>query len=70
MTPTWARCGTAVRSFVQAFEGTPTRLQIITFDTRSATLGATSGNWNRFFDLAEPADVDTSDRDDRYLLVS
>ena len=50
---------TAVRSFIRAFEGTPTRLQIITFDTKSATLGATSGNWNRFFDLAEPNDVVT-----------
>lgn len=49
---------TAVRSFVNAFEGTPTRLQVINFDTRSATLGATSGSWNRFFDLAEPSDVD------------
>jgi hypothetical protein len=49
---------TAVRSFVTAFEGTPTQLQIINFDTRSATLGATGGNWNKFFDLAEPDDVD------------
>ncbi|MGH9134343.1 MAG: VWA domain-containing protein, partial [Ilumatobacteraceae bacterium] len=49
---------TAVRSFVNAFEGTPTRLQIITFDTKSATLGSVSGSWNRFFDLAEPSDVD------------
>ena len=48
---------TGVRSFIEAFEGTPTRLQIITFDTKSATLGATSGNWNRFFDLAEPNDI-------------
>ena len=52
-----ARVRTGVRSFIEAFEGTPTRLQIITFDTRSATLGATSGSWNRFFDLAEPADI-------------
>jgi hypothetical protein len=48
-----------ISSFVQAFEGTPTRLQIITFDTKSATLGASSPTWNRFFDLADPAQVDT-----------
>jgi hypothetical protein len=46
-----------VRSFVKAFEGTPTRLQIILFDTRSTTLGA-GGSWNRFFDLADPPSVD------------
>jgi hypothetical protein len=49
---------TGVRSFVDAFEGTPTRLQIITFDTKSATLGSVSGSWNRFFDLSEPSDVE------------
>ncbi|MCB0965888.1 MAG: hypothetical protein KDB37_03555 [Ilumatobacter sp.] len=46
---------TGVRSFVQAFEGTPTRLQIIRFDTTSSTLGTTG--WNKFYDLAEPSDV-------------
>jgi prepilin-type N-terminal cleavage/methylation domain-containing protein len=48
---------TGVRSFVNAFEGTPTRLQIITFGTYSKTMGTTG--WNRFFDLADPADVTT-----------
>ncbi len=46
---------TGVRSFVQAFEGTPTQLQVIRFDATSSTLG-TSG-WNKFYDLAEPTDV-------------
>jgi hypothetical protein len=46
-----------VRSFVKAFEGTPTRLQIILFDTRSEALGA-GGSWNKFFDLADPPSVD------------
>jgi hypothetical protein len=50
-----ANVKTGVRSFVNAFEGTPTQLQIITFGTVSKTMG-TSG-WNRFFDLADPADV-------------
>jgi prepilin-type N-terminal cleavage/methylation domain-containing protein len=45
-----------VRSFIRAFEGTPTRLQIVMFGGESSVLGAGSG-WNRFFDLAEPADV-------------
>ncbi len=48
-----------VRSFVEAFEGTPTQLQVITFNSVSSTLGAAPGQWNRFFDLAEPADVET-----------
>lgn len=42
---------TGVRSFVNAFDGTPTQLQIVTFGTRSKTLGTTG--WNRFFDLAD-----------------
>lgn len=49
---------TGVRSFVNAFEGTPTQLQIITFGTRSKALGTTG--WNRFFDLA---DIDGDVRD-------
>lgn len=55
-----------VRSFIRAFEGTPTKLQIVTFGGESAVLGTGpldgapwSGRWNRFFDLAEPADVTT-----------
>lgn len=47
---------TGVRSFVKAFDGTPTQLQVITFGTVSKTMG-TSG-WNRYFDLADPDDVD------------
>lgn len=48
---------TGVRSFVKAFDGTPTQLQVITFGTVSKTMGTTG--WNRFFDLADPADVST-----------
>ena len=48
---------TGVRSFVNAFDGTPTQLQIITFGTVSKTMG-TSG-WNRYFDLADPNEVET-----------
>jgi prepilin-type N-terminal cleavage/methylation domain-containing protein len=46
---------TGVRSFVNAFEGTPTKLQIVTFGTVSKTMGTTG--WNRYFDLSDPADV-------------
>ena len=49
-----------VRSFIEAFEGTPTKLQIITFGTTSSTLQPSSaGDWNHFFDLSEPSEVTT-----------
>ena len=50
---------TGVRSFVKAFEGTPTRLQIITFDYHVGHPRQRPAAWNKFFDLADPADVDT-----------
>jgi prepilin-type N-terminal cleavage/methylation domain-containing protein len=46
---------TGVRSFINAFDGTPTQLQIITFGTVSKTMG--TNGWNRYFDLADPNDV-------------
>lgn len=59
-----AQVQAGIRSFIRAFEGTPTKLQIVTFGGESAVLGTGpldgapwSGRWNRFFDLAEPADV-------------
>jgi len=48
----------AVRDFVKAFDGTPTRLQIIRMDTRTSVLGAGS-DWNKFYDLTEPSEVQT-----------
>jgi len=47
----------AVRDFVKAFDGTPTRLQIIRMDTRTSVLGAGS-DWNKFYDLTEPSQVE------------
>ena len=47
-----------VRSFVRAFEGTPTQLQIIEMYSYSSTLGASGSAWNKFYDLSEPADVE------------
>ncbi len=46
-----------VRSFVRAFEGTPTQLQIVEMFSKSDTLGTTGSQWNKFYDLSEPADV-------------
>lgn len=46
-----------VRSFVRAFEGTPTQLQIVQMFSYTDVLGSGS-DWNKFFDLAEPSDVD------------
>ncbi len=55
-TTDFGKVRTGVKNFVQAFEGTPTRLQIIRLGTISETLGTSS--WNRFFDLSEPSDVE------------
>ncbi len=46
-----------VRSFVQAFDGTPTQLQIVQMYSYSDVLGSGS-DWNKFYDLSEPADVE------------
>jgi hypothetical protein len=45
-----------VRSFVQTFAGTPTRLQVITMAGTAQVLGAGSA-WNRWYDLSEPTVV-------------
>jgi prepilin-type N-terminal cleavage/methylation domain-containing protein len=47
-----------VESFVRAFEGTPTTLQVVTFNSGSDVLDVSgSSSWNRFFDLSNPSDV-------------
>lgn len=48
-----------VRSFVETFDGTPTRLQVITFADGTDVLDDPAGAdpFNRFFDLAEPDEV-------------
>jgi prepilin-type N-terminal cleavage/methylation domain-containing protein len=45
-----------IRSFVNAFEGTPTKLQVVLFSSTASVLGNPSG-WNKFYDLSDPADV-------------
>lgn len=48
-----ANVKTGVKSFVQAFAGTPTQLQIVAFAEDARVLGATGGAWNKWYDLSE-----------------
>lgn len=45
-----------VSAFVDAFAGTPVKLQVVRFSTTSSTLGSGSG-WSRYFDMLVEADV-------------
>lgn len=52
-----------VRSFVEAFAGTPTQLQIVAFSSRARVLDEDPGDpspepWNHWFDLSEQSVVD------------
>ncbi len=47
---------TGVRRFVESLAGTPVKLQVVRFDTRSSVLG--SSDWHRYFDMTNQADVD------------
>ena len=47
---------TGVRRFVEALAGTPVKLQVVRFDSRSSVLG--SSDWHRYFDMTNQADVD------------
>lgn len=46
---------TGVTEFINALAGTPVKLQIVRFQTTSSILG--SGDWHRYFDMTNPADV-------------
>lgn len=46
----------AVENFIDTFDGTPTRLQVIEFSGTARVVGS-GGNWNRFYDLSQPAEV-------------
>jgi hypothetical protein len=48
----------AVSGFIDALIGTPVKIQIITFDTKSANL-APGNPWRRYFDMTNPTDVST-----------
>lgn len=45
-----------VEAFIEAFEGTPTQLQIIDFDTQARAVGSTS-DWHQYYDMTEPSQV-------------
>ncbi len=50
-----AQVRSAVTGFVEAFAGTPVKLQIIGFSTRSHTLG--TSEWSKYFDMLVDTDV-------------
>ena len=56
---------TGVRRFVESLAGTPVKLQVVRFDTRSSILG--SSDWHRYFDMTNQADVDALLLGDRGL---
>lgn len=45
-----------VETFVETFAGTPTKIQIVRFDTTAGVVGA-GGQWSRYFDMTDPAQV-------------
>ena len=47
---------TGITNFINAFAGTPVKLQVVRFSTTATTLGAGSG-WSRYFDMLVEADV-------------
>ena len=47
---------TGVKSLVDTFAGTPVKLQVVTFNAESETLGAGSG-WSRYYDMLIDTDV-------------
>jgi hypothetical protein len=47
---------TGITSFIDAFAGTPVKLQIVRFSTTASTLGSGAG-WSRYFDMLVDSDV-------------
>ena len=45
-----------VTAFVDAFAGTPVKLQVVRFSTTASTLGA-GGGWSKYFDMLDEGDV-------------
>ncbi|MDO8392198.1 MAG: vWA domain-containing protein [Actinomycetota bacterium] len=48
---------TGVKAFIDAFAGTPIKLQIVSFDSASSTLGAAP--WSKYYDMLVESDVTT-----------
>lgn len=46
-----------VKAFIDAFAGTPIRLQVVRFSSTSSTLGAPSGGWTKYYDMLVESDV-------------
>ncbi len=47
---------TGVSAFIDAFAGTPIKLQVVTFSTTGTTLGAGAG-WTKYYDMLVDSDV-------------
>ncbi|HSB85293.1 MAG TPA: vWA domain-containing protein [Ilumatobacteraceae bacterium] len=55
-TPNWATVRGSIYKFIEAFEGTPVKLEVVKFSTSASTLGA-SGDAQMYFDMLDPAQV-------------
>jgi len=50
----------SVRAFVETLAGTPVKIQVVEFATRSSVLGGNdSTQWHKYFDMTDPAQVTT-----------
>ncbi len=55
-TPNWATMRGSVYKFIEAFQGTPVKLEIVKFSTSASTLGAAAGS-QMYYDMLDPAQV-------------
>ncbi|HEY7626464.1 MAG TPA: vWA domain-containing protein [Ilumatobacteraceae bacterium] len=55
-TPNWSTVRGSVYKFIEAFEGTPVKLEVVKFSTSASTLGA-SGDAQMYYDMLDPAQV-------------
>lgn len=51
-----------ISDFIDAFAGTPIKLQLVPFNTTAWTLGTTAGQWSHYYDMLVPADVTAAKR--------
>ncbi len=50
----------SVRAFVETLAGTPVKIQVVEFATKSSVLGGNdSTEWHKYFDMTDPAQVNT-----------
>ncbi len=55
-TPNWSTMRGSVYKFIETFEGTPVKLEIVKFSTSASTLGAAAGS-QMYYDMLDPAQV-------------